>query len=135
MKKTVFGFVALILFGVAAYNIRLHTMEADSMDESSSDESSEDDNYDVAVGYIQNNNLADFSHLLSSNNYLARHVNLDGWTLLHDAAFDGRMDFVLLLLAAGADHAKENNEGETAADWARDQGHEDVELYLRTYKK
>jgi ankyrin repeat protein len=49
-----------------------------------------------------------------------------GWTPLHGAAQNGSPASVERLLAAGADRAARNDDGVTAADLARDAGHEEV---------
>lgn len=47
------------------------------------------------------------------------------------AASDGREEMVAFLLANGADAAYENTGGETAADWASKQGHEEIAELLK----
>lgn len=49
-----------------------------------------------------------------------------GWTALHAAAMNGDDAMVDVLLKAGADAGLESDDGKTAADMAREKGHESV---------
>ena len=53
-----------------------------------------------------------------------------GWTPLHGAAFEGDAETVRFLLAHGADPKATNDPGKTAADVARERGHEEVARLL-----
>lgn len=49
-----------------------------------------------------------------------------GYTPLMEAALNGRAEMVDALLAAGADKARKNPDGKSAADFARDKGHAEL---------
>ena len=52
-------------------------------------------------------------------------------TALHQAAFAGNLEVVKLLTSySQCDVHAKNNAGKTAADWARDEGHNDIVNYL-----
>jgi ankyrin repeat protein len=53
-----------------------------------------------------------------------------GVTPLQEAASLGRMDLVRLLLDHGTDRSAKDDQGRTAADWARDRGHPEVAEFL-----
>ena len=46
------------------------------------------------------------------------HPDNDGWTPLIIASYRGKPEVVRVLLAAGADKDRRNNDGKTALDWA-----------------
>lgn len=46
----------------------------------------------------------------------------EGWTLLHVAAFAGRVAIVKMLLEAGADMGVRDKDGQTPRDVAKDEG-------------
>ena len=53
-------------------------------------------------------------------------VNIDGRTALHFASQRGHIDCVAVLLRAGSNPSIVDEEGNTAADLARENGHHDV---------
>jgi ankyrin repeat protein len=53
-----------------------------------------------------------------------------GLTPLQEAAIQGRLDLVQLLLDHGADPLARDEQGRTAADWARTRGHSEVGEFL-----
>jgi len=57
--------------------------------------------------------------------------DVDGWTALHMASFNGDAAVVPLLIAAGADVRAKNDDGETPGDLAARRGHPAVAALLR----
>jgi ankyrin repeat protein len=73
---------------------------------------------------------ADIVELLLSAGAEPNQRQLHGWTPLHAAAQNGDLRSLEALLAAGADPALRNDKGRSAADVARDAGHEDLAARL-----
>ena len=57
-----------------------------------------------------------------------------GGTPLHDAAAKGRVEVVAFLLASGADPNIKDEFGNTAADWAKEENHNDVRKLLQEHR-
>ncbi len=58
------------------------------------------------------------------------HQQAGGFTPLHEAAFHGDGELAEMLLAHGADRGLKNEQGQTAAEIARERGHEGVAARL-----
>lgn len=75
---------------------------------------------------------AETVHLLLGNGAKADAVQVGGFTGLFSAAAANRRDLVDMLLAHGANPLHRNDQGKTAADYARERGHEDMGAWLES---
>jgi ankyrin repeat protein len=67
---------------------------------------------------------------------IVSYVNMqdtEGRTALHHGAINGHMDIVALLMENGADARITDKFGESAADVARNNGHDDVYEFIISY--
>lgn len=79
---------------------------------------------------IRSREIERVRHLLETSHVDVNMSNDRGITVLHEAAFDGYIDILKLLIEHGADINKPDNEGYTCLDYAVFCGHFECSSYL-----
>jgi len=80
----------------------------------------------LALNWAAINNRGNAIRFLLAHGAAIEGTNITGFTALHHAAEAGSLDAARVLLAAGADPAHRNNEGQKPSERARLEGHSDV---------
>lgn len=80
--------------------------------------------------YVMQNDLKSLRRTLRQYPHLINEPLEDGWTLLHQAANDGRDGICRFLIRKGAHKHLVNEDWKTPADLAQEEGYEGLALYL-----